>query len=162
MTTNFHVCEEIACRGGSHCCLRCSSQQPVHAESLHRTAGQVASDPSQCIQVQCAEMVQIQDSDCFAKSRHPWSIRRFFACCLLKQCMSMAGRSAIVGLPVTLMLMHRNATVTNCNVNTPLDVMRRECQQVGHRGGILRFACSSRLAGGYRNFGNGQTAVRQR
>lgn len=39
------------------------------------------------------------------------------------------GRSHIVGLPVSLLLQHRNATVTTCHIETPLPITIASCQQ---------------------------------
>ena len=53
--------------------------------------------------------------------RHDISVRG-------KHCVVL-GRSAIVGLPLTLLLLHSNATVTNCHHLTPTHDVRALCQQ---------------------------------
>ena len=39
------------------------------------------------------------------------------------------GRSAIVGLPLSLLLLHRHAALSNCDSHTPLAITRALCQQ---------------------------------
>ena len=55
-------------------------------------------------------------------------LRRYGISVRGKHCVVL-GRSAIVGLPLSLLLLHANATLTNCHHLTPTTQIRHLCQQ---------------------------------